>query len=154
MIPIDFTVNGEERRIEVEPNTTVLEALREVLHLTGTKEGCGVGECGTCTVLLDGSPVVSCLLLAGDVAGRDVTTVEGLAVDGALDEVQRAFVAAGAVQCGFCTPAMVLVVEALLASGAQPTREAAAAALGGVLCRCGSYPKVLDAVAALTGGAT
>jgi carbon-monoxide dehydrogenase small subunit len=152
MIPIEFTVNGEDRHIEVEPNLTLLEVLRETLHLTGPKEACGVGECGACTVLVDGEPVVSCLVLAADAAGRQVTTVEGLAADGTLDEVQKAFVAAGALQCGFCTPAMVLVVEALLVAGIPPTRGAALEALGGVLCRCGSYPKVLEAVDMLAGG--
>jgi carbon-monoxide dehydrogenase small subunit len=152
MISIEFTVNGEDRRIEVEPSLTLLEVLREVLHLSGSKEGCGVGECGACTVLVDGVPVVSCLVLAADAAGRRVTTVEGLAADGTLDEVQQAFVAAGALQCGFCTPAMVLVVEALIGAGMPPTRGAALEALGGVLCRCGSYPKVLEAVDMLAGG--
>jgi carbon-monoxide dehydrogenase small subunit len=152
MIPIELTVNGEEQRIEVEPNVTLLEVLREVLHLTGSKEGCGIGECGACTVLVDGDPVVSCLVLAADASHTNVTTVEGLAADGALNEVQEAFVAAGALQCGFCTPAMVLVVETLIGTDTVPTRDAAAAALGGVLCRCGSYPKVLDAIDMLAGG--
>lgn len=153
MITVEFTLNGEERRIEADPCVTLLEALREGLHLTGAKEGCGIGECGACTVLFDGEPVVSCLVLVGDAAGRAVTTVEGLAADGALDEVQRAFVATGALQCGFCTPAMVLTVEALLGAGGPPTREAAVEALGGVLCRCGTYPKVLAVIDTLSGGA-
>ena len=146
MIPVSVTVNGIRYDAEVAPHTTLLEFLRERLHLTGTKEGCGVGECGTCLVLVDGTPVNSCLMLVADAAGRRVETVEGLADDGRLDEVQAAFVAVGAVQCGFCTPAMVLCTEGLLRINPRPTPEEAAAALAGVLCRCGSYPKVLEAV--------
>jgi aerobic-type carbon monoxide dehydrogenase small subunit (CoxS/CutS family) len=153
MIPVELTLNGDLRHIEVDPSLTLIEVLRERFHLTGTKEGCGIGECGTCTVLVDSEPVVSCLVLVGDAAGRSITTVEGLAADGALDDVQRAFVTAGALQCGFCTPAMVLVVEALLDGDRPLTRESASAALGGVLCRCGSYPRVLEAIDALAGGA-
>jgi aerobic-type carbon monoxide dehydrogenase small subunit (CoxS/CutS family) len=146
MISVVLTVNGVRHEAEVAPNTTLLEFLRETLHLTGAKEGCGVGECGTCLVLVDGVPVNSCLVLMGDTAGREVETVEGLADDGRLDEVQAAFVAAGAMQCGYCTPAMILAAEALLRGNPRPSRAEAADSLAGVLCRCGSYPKVLDAV--------
>lgn len=148
MIPLTLTVNGTRHDVEAEPSTTLLELLREVLHLTGAKEGCGVGECGTCLVLVDGEPVTSCLVLAADAEGRDVETIEGLATDGALDAVQAAFVEHGAIQCGYCTPAMVLAAEALLRRSPQPDPAETAEALAGVLCRCGSYPKVLEAVRA------
>lgn len=148
MIPLTLTVNGIRHDVEAEPSATLLELLREGLHLTGAKEGCGVGECGVCLVLVDGEPVTSCLVLAADAEGRDVETIEGLARDGALDAVQAAFVEHGAIQCGYCTPAMVLAAEALLRRSPQPDPAETAEALAGVLCRCGSYPKVLEAVRA------
>ncbi len=148
MISLALTVNGSQHDLEVEPNTTLLELLRDPLQLTGTKEGCGVGECGSCLVLVDGAPVSSCLVLAADADGREVETIEGLARDGVLDPVQAAFVEHGAIQCGYCTPAMVLAAEALLRRNPHPEDAEAAAALAGVLCRCGSYPKVLEAVRA------
>lgn len=148
MIPVTLTVNGIRHDVEVEPNQTLLELLREALHLTGAKEGCGVGECGACLILVDGEPVSSCLVLAADAEGRDVETIEGLARDGALDAVQAAFVEHGAIQCGYCTPAMVLAAEALLRRNRHPDPAETAEALAGVLCRCGTYPKVLEAVRA------
>ena len=148
MIAVTVTVNGTRHDVEVEPQVTLLELLRERLFLRGAKEGCGVGECGACLVLLDGEPVSSCLVLAADADGRAVETVEGLARDGALDPVQAAFVDHGAIQCGYCTPAMVLAAEALLRRRPDPGPAETAEALAGVLCRCGSYPKVLAAVAA------
>jgi carbon-monoxide dehydrogenase small subunit len=147
VIEIDLTVNGIPRRVGVEPATTLLEVLRESLLLTGAKEGCGVGECGTCMVLADGDPVPSCLVLAADAAGRDIETIEGLAADGVPGAVQAAFVEAAALQCGFCTPGMIVTAEALLRANPQPTPAEVRQALAGVLCRCGSYPKVLEAVA-------
>ncbi len=155
MIPVTVTVNGIRHDLEVAPNVTLLELLRDGLHLRGAKEGCGVGECGACLVLVDGEPVSSCLVLAADAEGRDVETIEGLARDGALDAVQAAFVEHGAIQCGYCTPAMVLAAEALLRRSPHPDPSEIGEALAGVLCRCGSYPKVLDAVraAAAQGGA-
>ncbi|MCJ7726552.1 MAG: 2Fe-2S iron-sulfur cluster-binding protein, partial [Acidimicrobiia bacterium] len=111
---VTFTVNGRLRTIEVEARTTLLEAIRESLLLTGTKEACGVGECGNCMVLMDGEPTPTCLVLAPDARGRDIVTIEGLAADGTLDVVQAAFLAAGAFQCGFCTPGMVVTAKALL----------------------------------------
>lgn len=147
MIEIDLTVNGIPRRVGVEPATTLLEVLRESLLLTGAKEGCGVGECGTCMVLADGDPVPSCLVLAADAAGRAIETIEGLAADGVPGAVQAAFVEAAALQCGFCTPGMIVTAEALLRANPQPTPAEVRQALAGVLCRCGSYPKVLEAVA-------
>jgi carbon-monoxide dehydrogenase small subunit len=148
MIRVDLVVNGEPRRDEVAPNLTLLEYLREVLCLTGAKEGCGVGECGNCLVLVDGDPVNSCLVLIGDASGHEVETIEGLGGDEGLDEVQAAFVEVGAFQCGFCTPAMVLATKALLRGNPRPERAEVVEALAGVLCRCGSHPRVLAAVRA------
>ena len=150
-IALTTTINGQEMAIEVDPTLTLLEVLRENLFLSGTKEGCGVGECGTCVVLMDGEPVTSCLVLAGDADGVAVETIEGLAQDGELNEVQQAFVNTGALQCGFCTPAMVLSATALLRHNAHPDEEEVKAALGGILCRCGAYPKILEAIAEVTG---
>jgi carbon-monoxide dehydrogenase small subunit len=151
MIMLNLIVNGDEREIAVDPRLTLLEVLREDLSLTGTKEGCGVGECGTCVVLADGEPVTSCLVLAADADGVSIETIEGLAVDGELSDVQQAFVETGAFQCGFCTPAMVLAATALLRRDRQPDVEDVKKALGGILCRCGAYPKILEAVAEIEG---
>lgn len=151
MIALSFIVNGDARQIAVEPRLTLLEVLRESLLLTGTKEGCGVGECGTCVVLVDGEPVMSCLVLAGDADGAHVETIEGLASGGTLSDVQQAFVETGAFQCGFCTPAMVLAATALFRRDEQPDVEDVKNALGGILCRCGAYPKILEAAAVVRG---
>ena len=148
-LSIDIHVNGEYYQEEVEPRTTLLEFLRQTLHLTGTKEGCGLGDCGTCIVLLDDKPVNSCLVLAVDANGRQVTTIEGLAEDGKLHPVQQSFIDNGAVQCGFCTPAMILTTKALLDKKPDPTEGEIKQALGGVLCRCGSYQKILNSVQAV-----
>lgn len=153
MINLELTVNDERHQIDVDPQLTLLEVLREHLLLMGTKEACGVGECGTCVVLINGQPVTSCLVLAGDGASGRIETVEGLASDGQLNEVQRAFIETGALQCGFCTPAMVLTATALLRSDDHPDVEDVKNALGGILCRCGAYPKILEAVAQVAGGA-
>jgi carbon-monoxide dehydrogenase small subunit len=152
MISLDFTVNGKHHQIHVDPRLTLLEVLRENLLLTGTKEGCGVGECGTCVVLSDGEPVTSCLILAGDADGSMIETVEGLAVDGELNDVQKAFVKTGAFQCGFCTPAMVLTATAMFRENKQPDIEQVRKTLSGILCRCGAYPKILEAVVEIKGG--
>ena len=151
-VSIDIHVNGERYQEDVEPRTTLLEFLRGTLHLTGTKEGCGLGDCGTCIVLLDDKPVNSCLVLAVDANGRQVTTIEGLAEDGKLHPVQQSFIDHGAVQCGFCTPAMILTTKALLDKQTEPTEGEIKQALGGVLCRCGSYQKILNAVQAVAKG--
>ena len=148
---VTTNVNGKELRLEVDPTLTLLEVLRENLLLTGTKEGCGVGECGTCVVLVDGEPVTSCLVLAGDADGHSIETVEGLAEDGELTAVQQAFINTGAFQCGFCTPGMVLTATALLRNGNKPDAEEVKTALAGVLCRCGAYPKIVAAVAEAAG---
>ena len=151
MMTVSLIVNGDSHQVAVDPRFTLLEVLRENLLLTGTKEGCGVGECGTCVVLVDGEPITSCLVLAGDADGVHVETVEGLASDGELSDVQQAFVRTGAFQCGFCTPAMVLTATALFRRDSQPDVEDVKKALGGILCRCGAYPKILEAVAEIKG---
>jgi aerobic-type carbon monoxide dehydrogenase small subunit (CoxS/CutS family) len=146
---IELTVNDEIRQAEVEPHATLLEVLRGHLHLTGTKEGCGLGDCGTCIVLVDGMPVNSCLMLAADVRGRKVTTIEGLQKEGKLHPLQQSFIDEGAVQCGFCSPAMILSAKALLDENPRPNQNDIKRALSGVLCRCASYKKILAAVQAV-----
>jgi carbon-monoxide dehydrogenase small subunit len=143
---IRFALNGREVSIETDAETRLLDILREDLHLTGTKEGCGEGECGACTVLLDGLPVNSCLIPAPQVEGRDVLTIEGLAEGNHLHPLQAAFVEHGAVQCGFCTPGFVLSAYALLRSNSSPTDEEILTALEGNLCRCTGYGKIVAAV--------
>ena len=151
---IDFNVNGERYQVEVEPRFTLVEILRNRLHLMGTKEGCGTGDCGICIVLVDGRPVNSCLMLAVDADGRQVTTIEGLAEDGKLHPLQQGFMEKGAVQCGFCTPAMILSAKALLDKNPGAGVEKVKEALSGVLCRCGSYTKIIEAVLTCEGNAT
>ena len=143
---IRFAVNGREVSVETDAETRLLDVLREDLHLTGTKEGCGEGECGACTVLLDGLPVNSCLIPAPQVEGREVLTIEGLADGHRLHPLQAAFVEQGAVQCGFCTPGFVLSAYALLRSNSSPTDEEILTALEGNLCRCTGYGKIVSAV--------
>jgi len=145
---VNLTVNGEDYELEVEPQTTLLDLLRNHLHLTGTKEGCGVGDCGTCIVLLDGEPVNSCLVLAVDAHRRRVTTIEGLEENGRLHPLQEKFLEKGAVQCGFCSPAMILSAKSLLDKNPAPGEEEIKEALSGILCRCGSYQKIIEAVRA------
>ena len=154
---LEFELNGKQTRVEVEPTLRALDLLREVLGLTGTKEGCGRGECGACTILVDGEPVNSCLLYAAKLQGRKITTIEGLtAEDGAkeLHPLQEAFISEGAVQCGFCTPGMILSAKSLLDRNPEPDREAIEEALSGNLCRCTGYGKIVKAVqkAAAGGG--
>lgn len=143
---IELMVNGDDYRREVEPDLTLLSFLRDVLGLTGTKWGCLTGDCGACTVLVDGEPVVSCLQLACQVQDREVTTVEGLETAEGLDDVQAAFVSNGATQCGFCTPGMIVAVEALLESNPSPSEAQVRESLSGNLCRCTGYNKIVDAV--------
>jgi carbon-monoxide dehydrogenase small subunit len=147
-VRVSLVVNGVRREADVPPAATLVELLREHLGLTGTKVGCGHGECGACTVLLDGEPVNSCLVFAAQCEGREVTTIEGLSRDGELDRIQRAFVETGAVQCGYCTPGMIVSAAALLAENPTPTREEVEEALSGNLCRCTGYVKIVDAVLA------
>ena len=144
---LTLTVNGEQREADgVWEGESLLSALREHLDLAGSKNACEQGECGSCSVYLEGELVCAGLVLAGQAEGRDVVTVEGLAAEGELDEVQRAFVEAGAVQCGFCTPGLVVASHDLLARNAQPTDAEIREALAGNLCRCTGYEKILDAV--------
>ncbi len=146
MHEIRLTVNGRVERATVPAATTLLELLRERLHLTGAKEGCGIGECGACTVLLDGAPVTACLVLAVEADGRDVRTIEGEARGGELSDLQKAFIDAGAVQCGFCTPGMILSARALLDRNPNPTDDEIVEAIAGNLCRCTGYEAILQAV--------
>jgi len=143
---ITLTVNGVARQALVEPNQTLTSLLRDELGLTGTKHGCGVGDCGCCTVILDGETVNSCLVLAMQAQGREVITIEGLAQGAELHPLQQAFVDAGAIQCGFCTPGMILSAKALLDHTPQPTREEITKGLSGNLCRCTGYEKIVEAV--------
>ena len=145
-IRIRLKVNGEEREVLAPVHHTLLEVLREEMALTGTKHGCELGECGTCTVLLDGRPVLSCLALPVECEGREVTTVEGLARNGVLHPLQQAFAELGAAQCGYCTPGFLLVADELLRHNPRPTRAQIAEALAGNLCRCTGYLKIFEAV--------
>lgn len=151
---ISLRVNGSVRDIRVSTNTTLLEALRWALDLTGTKKCCGVGECGACTVLLDGRAVNSCLILAVEVSGSDITTIEGLEDLGQLSDLQDAFLSEGAVQCGFCIPGMVMSAHYLLMDDACPTLEDVREGMAGNLCRCGGYNRIVKAVLATAEGRT
>jgi aerobic-type carbon monoxide dehydrogenase small subunit (CoxS/CutS family) len=141
-----LTINGEERAVAAPAHHTLLEVLREECGLTGTKHGCELGECGTCTVLLDGRPVLSCLALAVEAEGRAVETVEGLAAGNELHPLQAAFADLGAAQCGYCTPGILMAAKALLAGTPRPTRGEIEQALAGNLCRCTGYHKIVQAV--------
>jgi aerobic carbon-monoxide dehydrogenase small subunit len=152
-VKISVRVNGEERETEVWPGESLLYALRERLGLPGSKNACEQGECGSCSILLDGSLVCACLVLAAQADGHEVVTVEGLAADGRLHRVQEAFVEAGAVQCGFCTPGLVVATADLLAHNPQPGEYEIREALSGNLCRCTGYAKIFDAVRLAAGGA-
>ncbi len=145
---IVFTLNGERREIRAPAHHTLLHMLRDDLGAVEVKEGCGEGVCGTCTVLLDGEPVSSCLVLAGRVAGRDVTTIRGLGNGETLHPLQDEFVAHGGAQCGFCTPGMILTAYAFLREHPHPTRADIRRAIAGNLCRCTGYTKIVDAIAA------
>ncbi len=149
---VRLTVNGETHEIPVEAHTLLLNVLRNELGLTGTKYGCGLGECGACTVLVDGMPANSCLLLALQVKGREITTIEGLARGDRLHPVQEAFIQHGAMQCGFCTPGMVLSAKALLEENPTPSEEEAREAIAGNLCRCTGYRKIIEAILSLSKG--
>ena len=148
---IELRVNGRAYALAVEPRRTLLDALREDLSLTGAKPGCNMGQCGACTVLLGNEAVYSCLLLAVECQGQEITTIEGLARADALDPVQQAFIEHDALQCGFCTPGQVLALKALLLRNQHPSDEEIERAMSGNLCRCGAYPKILAAARALAG---
>lgn len=143
---INFTVNGRREQVTAPANMTLLVLLREVLALTGTKNGCSAGECGACTVLLNGEPVNSCMVLAVECDGAEVVTVEGLAGDRQLDPIQEAIIQAGGVQCGFCTPGVLIAARALLDRNPDPNEEEIKEALVGNLCRCTGYVRIIEAV--------
>ena len=143
---ISFKVNGNEYSIDTDPGKRLLDVLREDLGLTGTKEGCGEGECGACTVIINGKAVNSCLAMVGQMRGAEIITVEGLESDGELDKLQKAFISNGAVQCGYCTPGMLMSSKALLMKNPHPTEEEIRVAISGNLCRCTGYTKIVAAV--------
>src|SRR5574341_359539 len=143
---ISVTINGEDFDLNCKPARTLLEVLRDDLDLTGTKQGCDGGECGACTVLIEGEPRLACLTLAATLRGKRILTIEGLAKDGNLHPLQRAFLDRGAVQCGYCTPGVILCASALLNQNPAPTVEDVKKALAGNLCRCTGYQKIIDAV--------
>jgi len=146
---IRLNVNGEEYEVLTEIHKTLLEVLREDLELTGTKRGCDLGACGACTVLINGKPRLSCLTLAVEVQGRNITTIEGLAHDGELHPLQKSFVEKGAIQCGFCTPGMILTAKAFLDEHPQPSEGDVKKAISGNLCRCTGYVKIVEAILAV-----
>lgn len=143
---MQITVNGDGYEVAVKPNWTLADLLRDDLNLTGTNIGCGTGDCGACTVLLNGEAVNSCLVLALDAAGSEVVTIEGIAKDGKLDPVQKAFIELGAIQCGFCSPGMIMTAKDLLKKNPKPTKEEATEAISGNLCRCTGYVKIVQAI--------
>ncbi len=143
---IVLSVNGKRTSLEVESDRSLLDVIREDLKLTGTKRGCDSGDCGACTVLLNGKPVNSCLVLAVQADGQDVATIEGVALDDELHPIQEAFIEHGAVQCGFCTPAMIMTAKVLIQETPQPTREEIKKAISGTLCRCTGYVQIIDAI--------
>jgi aerobic carbon-monoxide dehydrogenase small subunit len=146
---LNCTVNGDEHSVLADTRDTLLDLLRDRLGLTGTKEGCGNGNCGTCTVLMDDAPVNACLVLAVEVPGRNITTIEGVGVDGALHPVQQALVEQGGTQCGFCTPGIVIAAKALLDENPRPSEAQIRHAIAGNLCRCTGYGKIVEAIAAV-----
>lgn len=145
-IPLSLKVNGKTYRLHIAPETTLVEVIRDHLNLTGTKVSCRQGECGSCTVLLDGKTVYSCHILAADADGKAVTTIEGLMNGEELHPLQQAFVDHDGLQCGFCTPGQIIAAEGLLIANPTPTREQAIKAMSGNLCRCAAYPKIIDSV--------
>ena len=146
---LELNINDELWEVNVEPHKTLLEVLREDIGFTGAKEGCGLGACGACTVLVEGAPLLSCLTLVLEVQGKRITTIEGLVEDGRPDKVQKAFIEHGAIQCGFCTPGNILSTKALLDRNPRASREEIEEALAGNLCRCTGYQKIVEAVESL-----
>ena len=147
-IIIRFVINGKKKEMSISPNISLLELLRDHLGLAGTKKGCEIGECGTCTVLLDGKPLYACLVLTPNVDGREIITIEGIGEEGKLHPVQKAFLTHGAVQCGFCTPGMIMAAKALLDENPYPSREEIEDAISGNLCRCTGYLQIVKAIEA------
>jgi carbon-monoxide dehydrogenase small subunit len=149
---INLRVNGRPYRVSTAPHRSLLEVVRDELHLTGAKEGCGTGDCGACSMIVDGKLINSCLLLAAEADGAEITTIEGLAQDGRLHPLQQAFIDHGAVQCGYCIPGMILAGKALLDANPHPTEDEIRHAIAGNLCRCTGYAKIVEAIAAVAGG--
>jgi aerobic carbon-monoxide dehydrogenase small subunit len=149
---INLTVNRKKYELAVMPNMTLADMLRKELGLTGTKKGCDAGDCGTCTVILDGKPVNSCLVLAVQAGGREVLTIEGMGSDEGLHPIQKAFVEKGAIQCGFCSPGMILSAKALLDGNPNPTELEVRTAISGNLCRCTGYQKIVEAILTTAAG--
>jgi carbon-monoxide dehydrogenase small subunit len=148
---IELIINGESNEVLVRPNDLLVDVLRDVIYLTGTKKGCGEGDCGACTVLLDGAPALACLTLAISCVGKKIETIEGLSENRKLHPIQEAFVEKGAIQCGYCTPGMILSAKALLAKNDNPTIEEIKRGMAGNFCRCTGYKKIIDAVAEAAG---
>ncbi len=149
-IPVQLNVNGETYDLVIAPYRTLVDVLREEVRLTGSKKGCDVGDCGACTVLLDGKPVNSCLVLAATAQGKEIVTIEGLAKNGKLHPLQQAFIKEGAVQCGYCTPGVLMSLKALVDHNPTPTPEEVKIAMAGNLCRCTGYTKIFKAVETAT----
>lgn len=145
-ITVHFTLNGKETTVTTKPNQRLLDMLRDDLRLTGTKEGCGVGECGACTVILDGKAVTACLIPAGSVEGHDLVTIEGIGTEGKLDPIQEAILKNHALQCGFCTPGFIMSAKALLDENVDATKEEIRRAISGNLCRCTGYEQLVEAI--------
>jgi carbon-monoxide dehydrogenase small subunit len=150
-LTVQLVVNGRSCQVEVAPQTTLLELIRDHLRLTGTKEGCGKGQCGACTVLMDGKTVNSCLILAAQARGRQIVTIEGIGKGDALDPVQQAFIDEGAIQCGFCTPGLILSAKALLDRDPKPDTDRIMEAISGHLCRCTGYAAIVRAIRRASG---
>ncbi|MBN2017354.1 MAG: (2Fe-2S)-binding protein [Candidatus Cloacimonetes bacterium] len=148
MKEITFTLNDKKVSINVDPMRRLIDVIRDDFHLTGTKEGCGIGECGACTVIVDKKTVCSCLMLIGQVEGKDVITIEGIEKDGELSPLQKNFIKYGAIQCGFCTPGMIMSATALLMDNPHPTQEEIRIAISGNLCRCTGYVQIIEAIQA------
>ncbi len=146
------TINGNQINIEVNPSMRLIDFLRNELNLTGTKEGCSEGECGACTIIVDGIATTSCIMLVGSIEGKDVITIEGLAKNNELDLIQKKFVENGAIQCGFCSPGMIMSVKALLMANPDPTEDEIRTAISGNLCRCTGYQNIVKAVNEIKGG--
>ena len=151
MISIELNVNQDTYSVAVKPNETLLDVLRDKIGLTGTKKGCDTGQCGACTVLVEGKPVPSCLILAVDVKEKEITTIEGVARESRLHPLQESFIEKGAVQCGYCTPGMILTAKALLDKSPNPTEQDIKEAIAGNLCRCTGYVKIVEAISSVAG---
>ena len=145
-ILIEFIINGEKRKVQTTPSKRLLDLIRDDLHLTGTKEGCGKGECGACTIIMNGELVASCLILAPQADGAQITTIEGLSREGKLHPIQQAFVETGAVQCGFCIPGMILAAKKILDNNLHPDENEIKRGISGNICRCTGYQKIFDAI--------